>query len=88
MALLDRRQAELLYEGAQALVRGDKERARALLLELVELNEQIPEAWLWLSGAVDDPEDQRVALENVLALDPDNPYAKEGLAYLDAQASR
>ena len=43
---------------------------------------------LWLSGAVDDPEDQRVALENVLALDPDNPYAKEGLAYLDAQASR
>ncbi|MEJ5345692.1 MAG: hypothetical protein WHS83_12345 [Chloroflexus sp.] len=87
MTPLDRHQAELLYEGAQALVRGDKERARALLLELVELNENIPEAWLWLSGAVDDPEDQRVALENVLALDPDNPYAQEGLAYLDAQRS-
>ncbi|GIV87958.1 MAG: hypothetical protein KatS3mg055_0476 [Chloroflexus sp.] len=86
MPILDRHQARLLYEGAQALVSGDKARARELLLELVELNEQIPEAWLWLSGAVDDPEDQRVALENVLALDPDNPYAQEGLAYLDAQS--
>ncbi len=85
MSTLDRRQAKLLYEGAQALVRGDKERARELLLELVELNERIPEAWLWLSGAVDDPEDQRVALENVLALDPDNPYAQQGLNYLNGK---
>jgi hypothetical protein len=78
--------AEWLYEGALALSRGDKERGRDLLLRVVSEDEEIPEAWLWLSGAVDDPDDQRTALENVLALDPENPHALHGLAILDGRA--
>ena len=75
--------AEWLYDGVQALVQGNKELARDLLLKVVEADENIEEAWLWLSGAVDDVDDQRTALENVLALNPDNPYAQSGIAYLD-----
>ena len=78
--------AEMLYEGALALQHGDKERARELLLRVVEADESIAEAWLWLSGAVDDPDDQRTALENVLALSPDNPHARYGLQVLDGKA--
>lgn len=78
--------AEWLYEGALALQQGDKERARDLFLQVVEVDESIAEAWLWLSGAVDDPDDQRTALENVLALDPSNPHAREGIAYLNRSA--
>jgi Tfp pilus assembly protein PilF len=78
--------AEMLYEGALALQQGDKERARELLLRVVEADESIAEAWLWLSGAVDDPDDQRTALENVLALSPENPHARYGLQVLDGKA--
>jgi Tfp pilus assembly protein PilF len=78
--------AEWLYDGAVALQQGDKARALELLLQVVERDETIEEAWLWLSGAVDDIGDQRTALENVLALNPDNPHAKHGLAVLDGEA--
>jgi hypothetical protein len=78
--------AEWLYEGAAALSRGDKQRALDLLMRVVSEDEEIPEAWLWLSGAVDDPDDQRTALENVIALDPTNPHARHGLAVLDGKA--
>lgn len=78
--------AEWLYDGAVALSNGDRERARELLLRVVEANEEIEEAWLWLSGAVDDPDDQRTALENVLALNPQNQYALYGLDVLDGRA--
>lgn len=74
--------AEWLYDGAVALTQGNKELARDLLLKVVEVDENIEEAWLWLSGAVDDPEDQQTALENVLAINPDNPYARRGLDWL------
>lgn len=83
---MDRQLAEWLYEGALAIKNGDQERGRALLLKVVEANEEIEEAWLWLSGAVDDPDDQRTALENVLALNPDNQYARYGLNVLDGRA--
>lgn len=82
---MDQRLAELLYEGALAVQQGDKERGLALLMQVVEADDQVEEAWLWLSGAVDDPEDQRTALENVLALNPDNQYARHGLAVLEGR---
>jgi hypothetical protein len=85
---MDPQLSEWLYEGAVALRNGDKQRAQELLLQVVEADETCVEAWLWLSGAVDDPEDQRTALENVLALNPGNPYAEEGLAYLNGRKTR
>lgn len=74
--------AQMLYDGAVAVQQGDLERARDLLLQVVEYDEENAEAWLWLSGAVEDLEDQQTALENVLALDPENSYAQQGLRYL------
>lgn len=85
---MDDQLATWLYEGALALTEGDKDRARELLLRVVEADETNEAAWLWLSGAVDDPLDQRTALENVLALNPDNEYALFGLDVLDRQEGR
>jgi hypothetical protein len=64
------------------VVEGRRAEGRELLLRVIEQDEQNEQAWLWLSGAVDDPEDQTVALENVLALNPANRAAQEGLEYL------
>lgn len=80
---MDKQQlAQMLYDGAVAVQQGDRERARTLLLEVVEQDEENAEAWLWLSGAVEDREDQQTALENVLAIDPGNRAAQDGLAWL------
>ncbi|NTU78804.1 MAG: hypothetical protein HGA45_05280 [Chloroflexales bacterium] len=84
---MDPQVAGWLYDGAVALTQGDKARAVELLLRVVEANEEIEEAWLWLSGAVDDPDDQRTALQNVLALNPQNPYALYGIEVLEGRAA-
>lgn len=77
--------ARMLYEGALAVREGRRADAQGLLMQVIERDEQNEQAWLWLSGAVDDPADQQVALENVLALNPQNPAAHAGLVYLQAQ---
>jgi len=76
--------AEWLYDGAVALRKGDKERAQELLMKVVEADEANEEAWLWLSGAVTDMEDQETALFNVLDINPNNVYAKRGLEWIKA----
>jgi hypothetical protein len=82
---MDEQVAEWLYDGVIALLQGDKDTARDLLLQVVQADERNEEGWLWLSGAVDDPEDQQVALENVLDINPTNEAARQGLAWLTQQ---
>jgi hypothetical protein len=74
--------ARMLYEGAVAVREGRHADAQGLLLQVIERDEQNEQAWLWLSGAMEDPADQQVALENVLALNPANAAARQGLEYL------
>ncbi len=81
----DQQLAQMLYDGAVAVQQGDYERGRDLLLQVVEHDEGNVQAWLWLSGAVDDLDDQQTALENVLALDPSNAVARRGLAMIEQQ---
>jgi Tfp pilus assembly protein PilF len=81
----DQQLEEWLYDGVQALLRGDVDMARDLLLQVVEADERHEAAWLWLSGAVTDLEDQQVALENVLDINPNNHYAAQGLAWVQQQ---
>ncbi|MEA3338484.1 MAG: hypothetical protein U9R15_00820 [Chloroflexota bacterium] len=77
---------DLLREGIGAAKSGQRERARDLLMRVVERAEENVAAWLWLSGVVDGLEDQEICLENVLALDPDNAHARNGLAWVRRQA--
>lgn len=77
--------ARLLYEGALAVRAGRLADGQGLLLQVIEHDEQNELAWLWLSGAMEDPTDQQVALTNVLAINPNNAAAREGLAWLTAR---
>jgi tetratricopeptide (TPR) repeat protein len=82
----DIERAQWLYEGALALSEGRREEARRLLMQVIERDEQNEQAWLWLSGAVEDPADQQIALENVLAINPNNSAARAGLEWLREHA--
>lgn len=74
---------KLLQEGIAAAKAGKRDAARTALMQVVEVDERNERAWLWLAGVVDDPADQRVCLENVLDLNPENTQAKKGLAWLN-----
>jgi tetratricopeptide (TPR) repeat protein len=72
----------LLREGIAAVKQRDYARGRDLLLQVVERDDQIEQAWLWLSAAVDDPQDKMTALENALTINPHNDAARRQLAQL------
>ncbi len=69
----------LIREGVAALKDGRKDEALALLTRATELDEHSEEAWLWLSAVVDSVENQQICLENVLAINPSNTRALQGL---------
>jgi len=73
---------QLLRDGITAARAGQKEQARELLLRVIEQDERNEPAWLWLSGIVDDPEERRICLENVLAINPNSAAAQAGLRFL------
>src|SRR5690242_14876038 len=77
----------MVNEGVNAFKAGRKEEARTLLLKATELDQYNEQAWLWLSGLMDTPDDQRTCLENVLAINPNNERAKQGLSYLTGTTS-
>ena len=80
--------SDLLREGIAAAQSGERERARDLLVRVVEQDEENVAAWLWLSGVVDSLEDREVCLENILTLDPEHTAALEGLDWVRQQKER
>jgi len=84
LAEVQKRLAGSLLQRAMDAVRNeDRDQARELLTQAVENDEENVQAWLWLSRVAATAEDQRVCLENVLALDPTQREAQEKLATLD-----
>ncbi len=73
---------ELLKQAIRAAREKRREEARQLLLQIVEREPYNEQAWLWLSGVVDDPRDMQVALANVLTINPGNEAARKGLDLL------
>ncbi|HET9915451.1 MAG TPA: hypothetical protein VFQ13_26400 [Anaerolineales bacterium] len=74
--------SDVLQRAIQAARAGQKVEARDLLIELVEVEPRNELAWMWLSGLVDSPEDQLIACENVLTINPANERVRVHLAGL------
>ncbi len=80
--------AQLLQKGIAAARAGNKALARRLLLEVTDRDERNEEAWLWLSGVVEDLEESKLCLQNVLTINPTNERARQGLAWVEQQLAR
>jgi hypothetical protein len=61
---------------------GQREQAYHILLDVIELDRYNETAWLWLSTVTDSPDDERICLDNVLTINPDNAFAHERLAVI------
>ena len=76
---------ESLRLGIEAARNGNKETARAYLTKVIrQTPENIP-ALFWLAYVVESPQESITLLERVLALDPDNVRAKDGIRWAKKQ---
>jgi tetratricopeptide (TPR) repeat protein len=82
------RYRQLLADGIAAVKSGDLEQARVLLEKAASLSPLDARPWLWLSGATENPMEQRACLENALAADPNNSSAQLGLRLLSEKTDR
>ncbi len=79
---------QLLQTGIEAARSDHPDRARDLLMHVVELEQENTTAWMWLSSVVDDLQDKEICLENVLTLDPGNTAARRGLAWVRGEIAK
>jgi hypothetical protein len=77
-------EANRLYLRGLAAARGGQRRiAAGLLTRSVQLDPRNEQAWLWLSGVLDDPHHVAFCLRAVLKINPVNERAQQGLAWLE-----
>jgi hypothetical protein len=78
------REAARLYQRGVAAARGGQRRVAAgLLARAVQLDPRHEMGWLWLSGVLDEPKEIAFCLRSVLAVNPHNQRAQQGLAWLE-----
>lgn len=74
---------ELLRQGIEAAKASKREEARRLFQEVVDLDEENERGWFWLATVVDNDEERRICLLNVLRINPNNERAQQALNKLD-----
>jgi hypothetical protein len=80
----DSSEAQRLYQRGVAAARsGQKRVAAGLLTRSLQLDPRCEQAWLWLSGVIDDPHQQAFCLNAVLKLNPANQHAQRGMRLLE-----
>ncbi len=78
------KEANLLGQAVTAIKNKQRARGRALLRETLRLDSENVTAWALMSVVAGSESEQRECLANVLALDPDNKYARRAVRKLKA----
>jgi hypothetical protein len=80
----DQKQVEqLLRDGIGAAKGGNKSEAERMLREVVALDEANEKGWLWLAAVIEDENERRKCLSNVLHINPQNQNARNELELID-----
>lgn len=74
----------LVSQAKQHIQANNKAKARELLEKAISLDERHENAWILMSTVVESLEDKQICLENVLAINPNNQRAQQGLASVNA----
>jgi Tol biopolymer transport system component len=74
---------ERLRAGIEAVKRGDKTNAQRLLRQVLDSEPRNEVAWMWLASALDNLQDRKQALEQVLKINPNNERAQNALGQIN-----
>ncbi|MBN1994403.1 MAG: tetratricopeptide repeat protein [Anaerolineae bacterium] len=77
-----------LQEAIKAIKSGDKAGGKQILARFLKAEPTNEAAWLWLAQALDNDEQRRHCLEQVLKINPDNEMAQRGMAILQQQPAK
>jgi hypothetical protein len=77
--------ADHLQRAIAAIRADDKETGKRLLVEAIRDDPRHEAAWLWMSSVLDSDAERRFCLERVLAINPGNQLARQGLEALGAK---
>ncbi|MCB1025005.1 MAG: response regulator [Acidobacteria bacterium] len=66
---------KMLSDGIEAAQKGERAKARHLLLKVTEIDSASETAWLWLASISEYPEELLIFLNNVLEINPQNERA-------------
>ncbi|MBI1878894.1 MAG: tetratricopeptide repeat protein [Chloroflexi bacterium] len=75
-----------LDDGRDAINQGNFQQARLIFEAILQENPRAEDAWLGLAEVLTDTEDKRICYENVLKINKQNRFAREGLRSLEPQA--
>lgn len=75
----------MFEEAKDAVLHGQRARARDLLTRLLRANQSNSDYWLWMSTVVNTEKERIYCLEAVTRLDPQNGSAQRGLVLLGAR---
>jgi hypothetical protein len=68
-----------LYDAIELVKAGRRREALPILRRLIGEDKDFEDAWLWMSVAVDSPDQSAVCLDNVLRINPANAHASGAL---------
>lgn len=74
--------AARLLDAIELIHLNRRKEAHDLLKEIISMDSDSEEAWLWMSVAVDSTDKSVVCLENVLRINPENQQALDALYHL------
>lgn len=74
---------DLLRLGIRTAKSGNKEGARVMFQQVLDIDKRNERAWLWLASVAETDIDRRRYLQTVLRINPNNANAKKHLASMD-----
>lgn len=77
-----------LQRAIAAVRSGDKATGKRLLVQVLKEEPRNQAAWLWMSAVVETDNERRHCLERVLAINPNNETARQGLEALRQKQTR
>ena len=69
----------MLKEAIRIIQAGDKQTGQRLLVQILKNDPNNEVAWLWLSDTATSDKERRYCLDRVLAINPNNQPAQQGL---------
>ena len=80
--------SQMLQNAVRAIKSGNKVDGKRILVQILRVEPENEDAWLWMTYVVDMDRQRRDCLQQVLKINPDNKMAQRGMDILDQRQAK